>query len=200
MMGNDVNKRIIALSLATIIMFGVYGYHNKMNPELSRTNLTSQLRLKEAVTIFETSSGNVSGCEVLILYDWLVVPEECEDDWIRLNWNEEYFTLSSFKAYSTVKNISTGETKYFDFITSPHAVQNGGIGWYTKLRDPDISSKIQSNPAGYAIAYFEPSCPLRNNDNLVKDFDVIYVHDKCPGKTSIDVSDVIYFKMEEDKL
>ena len=55
-MGNDVNKRIIALSLATIIMFGVYGYHNKMNPELSRTNLTSQLRLKEAVTIFETSS------------------------------------------------------------------------------------------------------------------------------------------------
>ena len=122
MMENDVKKRIITLLLATIIMFGVYGYHNKMNSELSRANLISQLRLKEAVTIFETSSGNVSGCEVLILYDWLVTPRACEDDWIRLNWNEEYFTLSSFKAYSTVKNISTGETEYFDFIKSLYSL------------------------------------------------------------------------------
>ena len=63
----------------------------------------------------------------------------------------------------------------------------------------DDCPKIQSNPAGYAIAYFEPSRPLRNNDNLVKDFDVIYVHDKSPGKTLIDVSDIIY-QMEDDQL
>ena len=119
---------------------------------------------------------------------------------ISLNWDYGYFTLTDFNSYATVKNISTGKTEYFDFITTPHTVQNGGIGWYTKLRSPDISPKIQSNLAGYAIAYFEPSRPLRNNDNLVKDFDVIYVHDKCPGKILIDVSDIIYFKMEEDQL
>ena len=117
---------------------------------------------------------------------------------ISLNWDYGYFTLTDFNSHATVKNISTGKTEYFDFITTPHTAQNGGIGWYTKLRSPDISPKIQSNPAGYAIAYFEPSRPLRNNDNLVKDFDVIYVHDKCPGKTLIDVSDIIYFKMEEE--
>ena len=122
------------------------------------------------------------------------------EDLISLNWDYGYFTLTDFNSHATVKNISTGKTEYFDFITTPHTAQNGGIDWYTKLRSPDISPKIQSNPAGYAIAYFEPSRPLRNNDNLVKDFDVIYVHDKCPGKTLIDVSDIIYFKMEEDQL
>lgn len=199
-MENDVNKRIIILGLSVITVLGVCGYHNKADSELSRVNLTSQLRVKETVTIFEASSGNVSGCEVLILYDWIVTPGACEDDLIRLDWNKENFTLSNFKAYSTVKNISTGKTECLESITMPHAAQNGEIGWYTKLRSPDISSKIQSNPAGYAIVYFEPSRPLRNSDNLVKDFYVRYVHDKCPGKISIDVSDVIYLKMEEDQL
>lgn len=200
MMGNDVNKRIIILALSVITVLGVCGYHNKTDSELGRVNPTLQLQLKEVVTIFETSSGDIIGCEVLILYDWLVTPGACGEDLISLNWDYGYFTLTDFNSYATVKNISTGKTEYFDFITTPHTAQNGGIGWYTKLRSPDISPKIQSNPAGYAIAYFEPSRPLRNNDNLVKDFDVIYVHDKCPGKTLIDVSDIIYFKMEEDQL
>ena len=184
-MGNDVNKRIIILALSVITVLGVCGYHNKTDSELGRVNPTLQLQLKEVVTIFETSSGDIIGCEVLILYDWLVTPGACGEDLISLNWDYGYFTLTDFNSHATVKNISTGKTEYFDFITTPHTAQNGGIDWYTKLRSPDISPK---------------SRPLRNNDNLVKDFDVIYVHDKCPGKTLIDVSDIIYFKMEEDQL
>lgn len=163
-------------------------FQDEVNPELRGAISTSQLQLKGVVTNFGTSSGDIIGCEVLVLYDWLVTPESCGDDLISLNWDSGYFTLSNFNSHATVKNISTGKTEYFNFITTPHTAQNGGIGWYAKLRNPDISSKIQSNPAGYAITYFEPSRPFKAKDNIVKNFNVMYVHDKCPGITSIGFS------------
>ena len=107
MMGNDVNKRIIILAISVITVLGVCGYHNKTDSELGRVNPTLQLQLKEVVTIFETSSGDIIGCEVLILYDWLVTPGACGEDLISLNWDYGYFTLTDFNSHATVKNIST---------------------------------------------------------------------------------------------
>ena len=54
-------------------------FQDEVNPELRGAISTSQLQLKGVVTNFGTSSGDIIGCEVLVLYDWLVTPGSCGD-------------------------------------------------------------------------------------------------------------------------
>ncbi|MDO4313824.1 MAG: hypothetical protein Q4C52_12145 [Eubacteriales bacterium] len=162
-----------------------------INPNSRDAISASQLQLKGMVTNFGDSSGNIIGCEIVIFYDWLVTPGVCGEDLISLNWDDNYFTLSDFYAHSTVKNISNGKTEYSNFISTPHTAQNGGLGWYAELQNPNFSPKIQSNPGGYAVIFFEPAYSFKANDNIVKNFNITYVHDKFPGVTSIGVLRVI---------
>lgn len=140
----------------------------------------SKLQLTGVLNNYATSSGTVLGSDLIVSYKWLVSPGERGDDAIIVNWNPNLLTYSdsSFSAHSGVYNASTGSYEYHDYKSEFDVGSSGALGWYTELCSPYSSQKVQFNPEGNAMMFFEPAYTFSTFDNLTCNFVIEYAHNK----------------------
>lgn len=140
---------------------------------------SSRLRIVANTMNFANSSGKITGCDIMLSYDWLVSPGSRSTDAVTLGWDPGLFTYSGYMSGNNkVTNISTGGEDYYNFISSAALANTGGIGWYAKLQSPNISPKIQANPGGSAYVSFMPARTFYSNSGITSNFQIQYTHNK----------------------
>lgn len=140
---------------------------------------SSKLKYSVTTVIYTDSSGKVTACDIDMGYDWLVTPETASSDIITLRWDQSLFAFSGYMdGYNHVRNVGNSDLDIYNIVQSASIGESGMIGWYAKLRSPDISPKLQAQPGGRAYVSFLPASPFHINDDIAPDFNIQYNHIK----------------------
>lgn len=138
------------------------------NPNARGNISTSKLKLSIATFDYVDSSNNVQEVYVSLGYYWLQEPIVTATDAITFNWDGTLFALNGFYAINT-----SDEKLPVDYVDAPAKSANGGIGWYSKMKDPYLGM-VGIN--GGADLLLIPKKTIGANSNLNSDMHLNYAH------------------------
>lgn len=159
------------------------------DPVLARGNINkTQLEIRSIINNYMGNSGEIIGCDLTILYDWITTPVTNGKDAITVNWDSKYFSFaeeSGIAGYSIVMNSETGNEELFNFGMNVSALNSGGAGWNFNIFNPDTEKEKQMNPQGEMMLFFEPNYTFYATDNIVTRFTILYNQNKATDNSEI---------------
>lgn len=129
---------------------------------------TSKLRLTIATFDNVNSLNNVQEVYVSLGYYWLQEPIVTATDALTFNWDGTLFSLNGFYAMNT-----SAQNLPVDSIDTPAKSASGGIGWYSRMKDPYLGM-VGIN--GGAELLLIPKQTIKANSNLNSDMHLNYAH------------------------
>lgn len=138
------------------------------NPNARGNIPTSKLQLTIA-TFDNTHDGNiVNDVYVSLGYLWIQPPLATFTDALTFNWDGSLFSLNGFYAMNTGKNGGV-----VDSISAPAKSANGGVGWYSRMADPNFGIVGVNGGAELRLV---PKKTITMNSNLNSDMHLNYAH------------------------
>lgn len=138
---------------------------------------SSQLEISADALSYISSAGEITGCDVSIVYEWLSKPGNQNEDMMAIGWEPGLLTYSGYmRSSQKVENLNSGKEVYYGFSSEASLAGTGKIGWYINLQSPDITPKMQDHPGGSAYISFIPAKPLEAPFESKADIQLVYSH------------------------
>lgn len=127
----------------------------------------------------------VKRVNVIISYEWFNShPAVKKEDAISVNWDNRVFSYYSFENtdYYCMYKDEDGDPVWTSrgSVNTPYTLSQGGLGYYTTLRNPFIGGVDLQGLNGIASVMLEPAFPMYEGTGYSSAVNVVYVHDKNP--------------------
>lgn len=159
------------------IMYDKYAEENmqfefqKINKEM-KEEVQGEIQLFEVIPTKELSleiltaknimAGKLNYLDIYVSYQWLKLPNFTKTDSQMVNWDNTVFTLKANSFYSKdwcYDKYHSSNKRTFTEYSSPSIINQGGIGWYTKLTK-NTSDMLYPIHCGYTKFTLLPKSPI----------------------------------------
>ncbi len=170
------NDEVASINTETVYLLE----NTSANPQARGTISEDSLELNiSATTICKQNTSTITRVLLTVTWEWgLSKPLIKKDDAISVNWNSDvfYFHANVFYSVDLYKTYEAEEWKILNEYTAPQELNQGGLGFLTKLSD--WGNYTPMYVGGQAIFFLNPTEPMYEGNTHGTGINVNYVHNR----------------------